>query len=212
MVGYFNNVLIPLNLNIPQWAAASPFEGGILNLPAFIITLLMAGLLIRGTKESVVLNTIIVIVKLSVIFLFLVVGFGHIDAGNWSPFAPFGFSGILAGASIIFFAFIGFDAVSTAAEEVKKTQRDLPIGIIASLFISTILYIAVTAVLTGMVEYPRLNTATPILTSLLLVGVSKIHPKFGTPYRITAVVGVGVSLLAAFLPIGVIAEMANIGT
>jgi APA family basic amino acid/polyamine antiporter len=252
---YLNNLLSTVNLTIPGWASSSPFEGGILNLPALIITLLMAALLIRGTKESTLINTIIVIIKLAVIVLFLIVGFGNIDAANWSPFAPFGFSGIMAGAAIIFFAFIGFDAVSTAAEEVKNPQKDLPIGIIASLIISTLLYIAVTGVLTGMVEYPQLNTAAPISTALFLVGAewasaiiavgavaglssvllvtlfgqsriffamsrdgllptrfSTVHPRFGTPHKITVVVGIAVSLLAAFVPIGIIAEMANIGT
>lgn len=252
---YLNNLLVALSIHVPLWASASPFEGGVFNLPAVLITGLVTALLIRGTKESIMLNSIIVIIKLSAILLFLVAGFGHIDPANWSPFVPFGFPGVMAGAAIIFFAFIGFDAVSTAAEEVKNPQRNLPIGIFASLLISTVLYITVTGALTGMVKYTRLNTAAPISTALLLTGVKwasavisvgalagltsvllvtlfgqsrvffamsrdgllparycAIHPRFGTPYKITVAVGGFVSLLAAFVPIGVIAEMANIGT
>lgn len=252
---YLRNLLTVVNWRIPHWAAAPPLEGGILNLPAMAITLIATWVLTHGAKKSTQVNTMIVIVKLAVIALFLVVGFGRIEQANWTPFAPFGFGGVMAGAAIIFFAFIGFDAVSTAAEEVKEPQRNLPIAIFASLIISTVLYIAVTAVLTGMVKYTSLNTAAPISTALLLRGIqwassviavgalaglssvllvtlfgqsriffamardgllparfAAIHPRHGSPYKITTTVGIAVSLLAAFVPIGIIAEMANIGT
>ena len=114
--------------------------------------MLITALLILGTSESARVNSIIVIIKLAVIVFFLVVGFGHINPANWSPFLPFGVGGIFRGASIIFFAYIGFDQISTSAEESRNPARDLPIGIFSSLLICTVLYILVTAVLTGIVS------------------------------------------------------------
>src|SRR5215469_4282220 len=146
--GYFTDLLQgSLGITIPKALTASPFSGGIINLPAVLVILLITALLVVGTTESTRVNNIIVAVKLGVILFFLVIGFGHINPANWTPFLPFGASGILRGASIIFFAYIGFDQISTSAEETRHPARDMPIGIIASLLVCTILYILVTAVL-----------------------------------------------------------------
>jgi APA family basic amino acid/polyamine antiporter len=170
--GYFTDLLHAIGIILPKALTISPFSGGIVNLPAVIIILLITGLLIRGTSESSTVNTIIVAIKIAVILFFLVVGFGRINAANWSPFLPFGPGGILRGASIIFFAYIGFDQISTAAEEAKNPSRDLPLGIIFSLIVCTILYILVTAVLTGLVSYKQLDVASPVSHALILLGMN----------------------------------------
>src|SRR6185295_17903240 len=127
------------------------------NLPAFLIALVITAVLVIGIRESAQFNAVIVVIKVSVVVFVISNGIAYISKNNWgtdwSSFAPFGFSGIGAGAAYIFFAYIGFDAVSTTAQEAKNPQRDLPIGIIASLVICTVLYIAVAAVLTGMVPW-----------------------------------------------------------
>jgi basic amino acid/polyamine antiporter, APA family len=170
--GYFTDLLQAIGIILPKALTISPFSGGIVNLPAVIIILLITGLLIRGTSESSTVNTVIVAIKIAVVLFFLVVGFGHINPANWSPFLPFGPGGILRGASIIFFAYIGFDQVSTTAEEAKNPARDLPLGIIFSLIICTILYILVTAVLTGLVSYRQLDVASPVSHALILLGLN----------------------------------------
>jgi APA family basic amino acid/polyamine antiporter len=170
--GYFTDLLHAVGIILPKALTISPFSGGIVNLPAVIIILLITGLLIRGTSESSTVNTVIVAIKIAVILFFLVVGFGHINPANWSPFLPFGPGGILRGASIIFFAYIGFDQISTAAEEARNPSRDLPLGIIFSLVICTILYILVTAVLTGLVSYRQLDVASPVSHALILLGMN----------------------------------------
>lgn len=157
---------------LPAGLTASPFSGGIINLPAVIIILVVTGLLILGTSESSKVNNVIVTIKLLVVLFFIVVGAGHVNTANWSPFLPFGAGGILRGASIIFFAYIGFDMVSTSAEETRNPGRDLPFGIIGSLIVCTLLYILVTAVLTGMVSYTRLNVASPVSHAMILIGLN----------------------------------------
>jgi APA family basic amino acid/polyamine antiporter len=157
---------------IPTAFTASPFSGGIINLPAVLIILLVTALLILGTAESTRVNNVIVMIKLAVIVFFLVIGFGHIQAANWSPFLPYGAGGIFRGASIIFFAYIGFDQISTSAEEARNPSRDLPIGIFLSLLICTVLYILVTGVLTGVVSYTQLNVASPVSHALILLGLN----------------------------------------
>ena len=159
-------------ITIPAPLTESPFSGGIINLPAVIIILLVTALLILGTAESTRVNNVIVIIKLAVILFFLVVGFGHIQSANWSPFLPYGVGGIFRGASIIFFAYIGFDQISTSAEEARNPSRDLPTGIFLSLLICTILYILVTGVLTGVVSYTQLNVASPVSHALILLGLN----------------------------------------
>ena len=169
--GYFNNILMNLGITLPHALIAAPYDGGIVNLPAVLILVAIAVINIRGVSQSAWVNNIIVAIKLAVVGIFLALGVSHVDAANWVPFMPYGLSGVLTGASIIFFAYIGFDAVSTAAEEVKHPQRDLPRGIILSLIICTILYIAVSAVLTGMVPYLAFKTtAAPVAFALQAVG------------------------------------------
>ena len=144
-----------------------------IHLPAILILSLIAGLLLLGAKESVKLNNILVIIKISVVLLFIVLGFSHVEPANWHPFMPYGWSGVFSGAAIVFFAYIGFDAISTAAEEVKNPQKDLPKGIIGSLLICTVLYIVVSAILTGMVPYLEFkDNAAPVAYALAKVGIS----------------------------------------
>ncbi|MDF5720082.1 MAG: amino acid permease [Rhizonema sp. PD37] len=151
----------------------------VFNLPAVAAIAVISLLLIIGVRESAKFNGIIVIVKLIVILAFLAFGVWHINSANWTPFIPantgkfgeYGFSGILRGAGVIFFAYIGFDAVSTAAQEAKQPQRDMPIGIVGSLLISTLLYIAVALVLTGIVPYKSLNVADPIAVGVNVIGL-----------------------------------------
>ncbi len=152
-----------------------------LNLPAFIIALVITAILVVGIKESARFNATIVTIKVAVVIFVIGLGFRYVSAANWgtdwASFAPFGFSGIGAGAAYIFFAYIGFDAVSTTAQEAKNPQRDLPIGIIASLLICTALYIAVAAVLTGMVPWRDVNIEAPIARAFMdrgLTGASHI--------------------------------------
>jgi APA family basic amino acid/polyamine antiporter len=146
------------------------------NLPAFIIALVITAVLVIGIKESARFNSTIVIIKVSVVLFVIGLGFHYVNAVNWgsdwTSFAPFGVSGIGAGAAYVFFAYIGFDAVSTTAQEAKNPQRDLPIGIIASLLICTALYIAVAAVLTGMVPWRDVNIEAPVARAFLDRGLS----------------------------------------
>jgi len=151
--------------------------GAIVNLPAVIIVALCTMLLIVGIKETARFNNAAVVVKITVVLLFLVFGAAYVNKENWEPFIPpaqgdghFGFAGIVRAAAVIFFAYIGFDAVSTAAQEAKNPQRDMPIGILASLVICTILYIGVSLVMTGILKYDQLNDAAPIAKAIDSVG------------------------------------------
>lgn len=171
--GYFTNILSDLGINLPKAITKAPFEGGVINLPAALILVVITAILVIGVKESATTNNVIVIIKLAVVLLFIVLGVGHVKPANWHPFMPYGWKGVFSGASIIFFAYIGFDAVSTAAEEVKNPQKDLPRGIIASLIICTVLYIVVSAILTGMVPYLKFKeTAAPVAFALQQVGIN----------------------------------------
>ena len=170
--GYFNNILKTLGLGLPVWATHAPgsAEGGVANLPAAIIVLLVTVVLVLGVKESARATGLIVVVKLAVIVFFLAVGFWSVEPANWSPFMPYGFKGVGAAAAIVFFAYIGFDAVSTTAEEARNPQRDLPISIIASLSICGVLYVLVSAVLTGIIPYTRIDIHAPVAEALRVVG------------------------------------------
>ncbi|UZJ78117.1 amino acid permease [Fictibacillus sp. KU28468] len=173
---YFQSLIAGFGLHLPVELATAPGsgKGGWINLPAVIIILLITTLLSRGIRESARVNNIMVFIKLAVIILFIVAGVGYVKPDNWTPFMPFGFEGIVAGAATVFFAYIGFDAVATAAEEVKRPQRDLPLGIIWSLTICTALYIVVSLILTGMVPYNKLNVADPVSFALHYVGQDSI--------------------------------------
>ncbi len=168
--GYFNNLLKIFGLELPYWATHAPPDGGVANLPAAIIVLLVTWILVVGIKESARATGLIVLVKLAVILFFLATGAPSIEPANWTPFAPGGFQGIGAAAALVFFAYIGFDAVSTTAEESRNPQRDLPIGIFASLGICTLLYVAVAAVLTGLIPSPEIDVHAPVAEALRKVG------------------------------------------
>jgi APA family basic amino acid/polyamine antiporter len=246
------------------------------DLPAVVIALVITAILVKGIRESASFNAGIVILKLAIVFLVIGVGAHYVNTANWHPFAPFGLAGfaffghtligqtgptgaplgMLAGAAIVFFAYIGFDSISTHAEEAKNPSRDVPIGILTSLILCTVLYIAMAAVLTGMVPYNKLNIDAPVsdafrqvglpwaqflvsigaiagITSVLLVMMlsqariflamardgllppkffAAVHEKFRTPWKSTILTGVCVAIMAAFLPLRILAELVNIGT
>lgn len=183
--GYMNNALQSVGLALPNALLHSPFDAanpGIINLPASLIILALGALLCIGAKLSAGFNAIMVFIKVSAILLFILVAVFHVDPSNWVPFIPeatidsagkqaYGWQGIMAGAAIIFFAYIGFDAVSTAAEETANPQHDLPFGILMSLGVCTVLYVAVSLLLTGIVSYKELNTPSPVSDALLRIGV-----------------------------------------
>ena len=246
------------------------------DLPAIMIATLITIILVKGIRESASFNAAIVMVKLAIVLFVIVVGARYVNPANWHPFAPFGLTGfsffghtimgqtgpggeprgMLAGAAIVFFAYIGFDSVSTHAEEARNPSRDVPIGILTSLILCTILYIAVAAVLTGMVSYNQINIDAPVsdafrqaglpwaqlivsvgaiagITSVLLVMMlsqpriflamardgllptgffGAVHERFRTPWKATILTGFAVSVMGAFLPLRILAELVNIGT
>jgi APA family basic amino acid/polyamine antiporter len=178
--------------------------GAFINLPAVIIVLLITTILVIGIRESAGFNTAMVLVKVSVLVIFVAFGWHLVNPANWHPFVPpnrggfgnFGWSGVLRGAGVIFFAFIGFDAVSTAAQEAKKPQRDMPIGILGSLAICTVLYILVGLVLTGLIPYGQLNVPSPVIM------VANSIPEFGWfrfVLTIGATLGLGSTMLVMML-------------
>ncbi len=276
--GYLNQLLGDLGIPLPTSIAG---EEATVNIPAIFIALLMTGILILGIKLSSRVTTVIVAIKVAIVLLVIVVGIFYVKAANYSPFIPpseageggsgltapliqtlfgftpstFGVGGIFAGAAIVFFAFIGFDVVATAAEECKDPKRDMPRGIIGSLAICTVLYVAVSLVVVGMQKYTELSTEAPLadafrsvglpflsgaisvgalagLTSVVMIlllgqsrvlfamsrdrllpsGLATVHPKYGTPYKITLITGGVVALLAGFVPLSTLAELVNIGT
>ncbi|HAK73538.1 MAG TPA: amino acid permease [Sporomusaceae bacterium] len=170
--GYMVGLLKSMGIVLPQAWTAVPADGGILNVPAVLITAFLSYLLMLGTRESANLNKILVAIKLACIAIFLFLATPHIEPLNWHPFLPFGWSGVSAGAAIVFFAYIGFDTVSTAVEECKNPNRDIPVGIVGSLIVCTILYIAVAAVLTGVVPYSSLNNSEPVAYALRAIGMN----------------------------------------
>lgn len=177
--GYFNNALTAIGLGLPETLTKAPKLGGIINLPASMIILMLMVLLIIGVKHSAKINNIMVVVKLVTIAVFIALALFNVHPENWHPFMPFGWfqtlpdgktTGVFAGASIVFFAYVGFDAVSTAAEEAKNPQKDLPFGIVASLLFCTVIYILVSGLLTGVVHYTDLNVSSPVAHALQLLG------------------------------------------
>jgi APA family basic amino acid/polyamine antiporter len=148
---------------------------GLFNIPALLITLAISWVLVRGVRESAGANTVMVLIKVAVIVIFCIGAAPAIHPGYWKPFAPHGFPGILTGASLVFFTYIGFDSVSTAAEECRRPQRDLPIGIIATLIVCTILYGSVALVLTGIAHYETLNNDSPVAFALKALGFNRLR-------------------------------------
>jgi APA family basic amino acid/polyamine antiporter len=272
--GYMQRLLAGVGIELPTALAAAP-PVGVINLLATLIVLVIMVLLVIGVRESARANAVMVAIKMAAVLFFIAAGATFVKPENWSPFAPYGWSGIMAAGGVVFFAYIGFDAVSTTAEEARNPKRDLPIGIIASLVVCTILYLSVAAVLTGIVPVVQYRTAADALpgvpvispeesvrflnapvayalsvinqdwaaylvsagavagiTSVLLVmllsqpriffamsrdgllpqGVSKVHPRFGTPYITTIITCVIVAVVAGFTQIQVVGEMTSIGT
>ncbi|WP_433240603.1 amino acid permease [Streptosporangium sp. CA-135522] len=276
--GYLTSLLLSMGIVLPKSIAG---EGATFNLPAALVVLALTAILVAGVKLSSRFNLVVVTIKIAVVLLVIVAGLFFINTANYSPFIPpskptpavgglaapliqvlfgitpvaFGVLGIFSAAAIVFFAYIGFDVVATAAEETRNPRRDLPIGIIASLVICTLLYVAVSLVVVGMQPYSQLSEAAPLadafkavgqtwaatlisigalagLTTVVMIlmlgqsrvlfamsrdnllprGLSKVHPRFGTPYRITILMGVIVAILAGLVPLSTIAELVNIGT
>lgn len=179
--GYFNNALTALGMGLPTSLINAPSKGGLVNLPAVVIVLALMVLLAIGVRQSARFNAVMVYVKLSTIAVFIAVAVFNIHPENWSPFMPYGWIGhgpegkpvgVLAGAAIVFFAYVGFDAVSTAAEEARDPQKDLPIGIVASLAICTVIYIVVSGLLTAIVPYTELNVSSPVAHALHILGIN----------------------------------------
>ena len=177
--GYFCNALTAIHLPLPENLTKAPELGGLINLPASLIILVIMSLLIIGVKQSAKANNAMVFVKLITIAFFVSIAAFNVHAENWEPFMPYGWferlpdgktTGVLAGASTVFFAYVGFDAVSTAAEEAHNPQRDLPFGIITSLAFCTVIYILVAGLLTGVVSYTELNVSSPVSHALSLMG------------------------------------------
>ncbi len=258
--GYFQSLLKGIGIVLPEALRAAPGAipgvNTVFNLPAFLIMLVLTFMLSLGVRESARVNNIMVLIKTGVVLLFIFVGVSYVKPDNWQPFMPFGMGSVMSAAALVFFAFIGFDAVTSAAEEVKNPSKDLPIGIIGSLGICTILYVVVAAIMTGIVPYMNfkgvdhpvslalqyagqdwvagfvdlaaiLGMSTVILVmaygqtrilyamsrdGLLPKKLSEVHPKYGTPYFATWMVGIIFGLIAAVVPLGVLAELVNIGT
>lgn len=253
---YMVGLLKQLGIVLPPALTLAPAEGGIINLPAVFIIAVITCLLILGTRQSATVNKILVFIKIGIVLLFIILAVMHIKPVNWQPFNPYGFGGIAHAAAVMFFAYIGFDTVATAAEESRNPGKDMPVGIIGSLLIATFLYIAVALCVTGVVPWEQVaGNKEPVafvmrqigynfgaaivaigaivgITTVLLVfmyGQSRIffamsrdgliphqlctvHPKFGTPYIVTLVAGAVVAALSGLLPIGVIADLTNMGT
>jgi basic amino acid/polyamine antiporter, APA family len=277
--GYLNQLLGDLGIPLPESIAG---ETARFNIPAILIVLAMTAVLILGIKLSSRVTAVIVVIKLAIVLLVIGVGIFFVEAANYSPFVPpaqpaeagasgwdaplvqtlfgftqgtFGWGGVMAGAAVVFFAFIGFDIVATAAEETRNPGRDLPRGILGSLAICTVLYVAVSLVVVGMQKYSELSADAPLasafsdvglpvfagiisvgalagLTSVVMIlllgqsrvlfamsrdrllprGLAAVHPRFGTPYRITLITGLFVAVLAAVVPLEDLANLVNIGT
>jgi len=209
--GYLNSLLSGFGIHLPDWLthgyrtallSANPAVHGLLetaprvagipvllNVPAAVVVLGITWLLYRGVRESAQANRVMVFVKLAVLMLFVVLGAWHIDPANYQPFAPNGWTGIHQGAAIVFFAYIGFDAISTAAEETRDPQRNMPIGILGGLLICTLIYIVVGIVATGLVPYEQLRAADPLARALEVAGlpIASVIVAFGAVVSLTAV-------------------------
>src|SRR3984893_16363792 len=258
--GYLQSLLSGFGVGLPTVFTAAPGavpgQFTLLNLPAFLVMMVITALLSIGIKESARVNNVMVAIKVAVVLMVIGVGVFHVTPANWHPFMPNGWNGVFGAAAVMFFAFIGFDSVSSAAEEVKNPKRDLPIGIISSLAVCAVLYVAVAAVVTGIVPAAQFaNISHPVSYALQVAGqtwvagfidlgavlgmltvilvmsygqtriiyamsrdgllparLSKVHPKFGTPFFTTWLVGLFFGLIGALVPLNVLAELINIGT
>jgi APA family basic amino acid/polyamine antiporter len=194
---YLNDVLDNVfGWHIPAKFAGPPivggeFTGNWFNISALLVLMILTWILVKGVKESANTNNVMVLIKIAAILIFVFGAARAVDTSNWKPFAPNGFPAVLTGAAIVFFTYIGFDSVSTAAEECRRPQRDLPFGIIMTLVICAILYIAVALVLTGIARYDTLNNAAPVATALKVLGYNGIRQWVS----IGAIVGMLSSLL-----------------
>ena len=211
--GYFVSFLNGFGIHLPEALTTAPGEclmladgthvHGLFNLPATLIVLGVTALLVKGIKESATANTVLVVIKVLVLVVFVAAGAAYVRADNLTPFMPtntgafgsFGFSGVMRGTGIIFFAYIGFDAVSTAAQEAKSPQKDMPIGILASLAICTVLYIAVAVVLMGIVSYHKLNVPDPLAVGIDATGLTWLSPLI----KISALFGLFSTMLVQLL-------------
>jgi basic amino acid/polyamine antiporter, APA family len=276
--GYFASLLHSIGLTLPGWMAG---ESPVVNVPAMVIVAILTAILVLGIKLSSRVNLVIVLIKVAVVLLVIIAGLFFVKLANYIPFIPepvaspaveglrapliqvlfgitpvaFGVLGVFSAAAIVFFAFIGFDIVATAAEETVNPQRDLPRGIIGSLVICTLLYVAVSLVVVGMQKYDQLSTSAPLadaftavgqpwaaalisigaiagLTTVVMIlmlgqsrvlfamcrdgllprGLARVHPKYGTPARLTVIIGVVTALLSGFISLSELAELVNIGT
>jgi APA family basic amino acid/polyamine antiporter len=258
--GYLQSLVAGFGLTLPVALTAAPgaVAGAttLFNLPAFLVMMVITTLLSIGVRESTRINNLMVAIKVAVVLAVIAVGVFHVRPANWHPFMPNGWHGVFGAAAVMFFAFIGFDSVSSAAEEVKNPKRDLPIGIIASLSVCAVLYVAVAAVVTGIVPSPRfadvshpvsyalqvagqnwvagfidLGAVLGMLTVILVMSygqtriifamsrdgllpkaLSRVHPRFSTPFLTTWLVGLFFGLIGALVPLNVLAELINIGT
>ncbi|KAB2349592.1 amino acid permease [Actinomadura rudentiformis] len=279
--GYAASLLDDMGITLPASISNPPGEGGTVNIPAILLVLAVTAVLVLGIKITSRVNAAVVAIKVSIVLLVIIAGLFFIKADNYTPFIPpsqstpsvegmhaplmqvlfgitpvsFGWLGIFAAVALVFFAYIGFDIVATAAEESRRPQRDMPIGLIGSLAITATLYAAVSLVVVGMQNYKQLSTDAPLadafkaagrsgfatvisigavvgLTTVVLIlllgqsrvffamsrdglmppWLSAVHPRFGTPYRSTIIMGVIVAALAGFIPLSKLAELVNIGT
>lgn len=199
--GYAQSLLADAGLRLPAWLAAGPGEGGIVNLPAALVVLALTALLMRDNREAARTNAVLVALKVAIILAFLGLGVGHLRPELWQPLVPenegtfgaFGWSGIFRGAGVVFFAYVGFETISTAAGETRNPQRDAPVGLIGSLLVTAALYVAVAAVLTGLVPYRDLDVADPIARAMAVTGLAG----FSAAIKAGALIGLTTAALTA---------------
>jgi APA family basic amino acid/polyamine antiporter len=204
--GYFDAMLQSIGITLPHSLTNAPFEDdpGVVNLPAIFIVALTCFMLYRGTRESTRANNAMVALKLVVLLAFVAFGVWYVESANWRPFVPantgefgdFGVTGVLRAAGVVFFAYVGFDAVSTAAAEARRPQRTIPIGLMATVGISTLLYVLIGAVMTGMVDYRRLDVADPIAEAVRAAGPALDWLEAAV--SIAAVIGLAATVMVTF--------------
>jgi APA family basic amino acid/polyamine antiporter len=192
--GYVNNFFQAIHIHLSDTFTKNPFEGGMINLLAVLIIIMLSLLLCMGVKQSARFNTVVVFIKLITILVFISVASAHVKIENWHNFLPFGWTGVMQGASLVFFAYIGFDALSTAVEETIDPQHSVPVGIIFSVIICTLVYIAVSALLTSIVPYTTLNVRSPVANALLQIG----YPTAAGFIAVGAIAGLTTVMLVMF--------------